>query len=242
MPLQEERTETSISLRLLKPKVELRDHMVLSLEVRAHGEGAWREAVADAPAALVTVSGLQPGTKYVFRSRGGMEDPDGKLVWGDYSAESVYPTLGNPPATAHAGGAPVAASPGLQSQRKGGKGAKGGGRGVKVAATALAAAGDQQQRPSKAAQEAEREVRCECLCWLHCAPLLHPACAALGPGSLTTTLCRLVHVIPANFKEGEDSLNRKGRPKCETIAWRFEHEQKRHPRPCGRRRRRSSAR
>ena len=140
--------------------------MVLSLEVRAHGEGAWREAVADAPAAVVTVFGLQPGIKYVFRSRGGMEDPDGKLMWGEYSAESVYPTLGNPPPTAQAGGVlGAAACAGPQSRRKGGKGAKGAGGAAKVAAPA--AAGDQHGRPSAAAREAEREVRCAHLCHFH---------------------------------------------------------------------------
>ena len=153
-PAQEERTETSISLRLLKPQAPLRQHMVLSLELRAHGDGAWREAVADAPAAVVTVSGLQPGTKYVFRSRGGMEDPDGRLVCGEYSAESVYPTLGNPPSTG-GGAAAAAAAPsgGQQGRRKGGKGPKA----AKAASTTGA---EPQRQTSAAAQEAEREVRC----------------------------------------------------------------------------------
>ena len=64
---------------------------------RADGTGGWSTTNSKQP--VIEVQGLDPGTKYAFRARGGFTNTsegssEEAITWGEYSVESSYVTSG----------------------------------------------------------------------------------------------------------------------------------------------------
>jgi hypothetical protein len=61
------------------------------VDVKRNSDTAW--AAHNYYTTLVTVKALRPGTKYQFKARAGIQDPEG-VRWGEESVESSYATSG----------------------------------------------------------------------------------------------------------------------------------------------------
>ncbi|KAK9805560.1 hypothetical protein WJX72_005121 [[Myrmecia] bisecta] len=127
-PVMLQRTEMSITLSLMRGGRDdvLPDGCEWELSLRAYAESTWTTLSSSRGGTRTTVSELRPGTKYIFRSRAGRK-VDGEMVWGDWSVESMYATMGRAAPTAAAvppAGATAVAGGGRKSRRAQDKPAK----------------------------------------------------------------------------------------------------------------------
>ncbi|EIE23223.1 hypothetical protein COCSUDRAFT_66228 [Coccomyxa subellipsoidea C-169] len=125
-PTMAERTETSVTLsmaRLAKATggSQLPKGCLWEMEMRLQSDSVWRSIHSSTSTGPVTANDLLPGTKYVFRARGGRKLPDGSMEWGKYSEESFYATMGRSQAPAGQAAGQAAESAGQPGQSKKGR-------------------------------------------------------------------------------------------------------------------------
>ena len=103
------RTDTSVTLNLYRGKNQstLPSDRRWELSLKKERERDYAVFTSVKGKTVVTVSDLDPGTRYCFKARVGRVGSDGDEVteWGPHSVESAYATTGKPPPPERGGGA-----------------------------------------------------------------------------------------------------------------------------------------
>ncbi|KAL0040043.1 hypothetical protein WJX79_003871 [Trebouxia sp. C0005] len=116
-PTMASRTDTSISLNLNRGNKD--EGGPCEVSWHALHDPVWvSKEGSNSSGGPFTCSGLQPGTKYFFQARSGQRFDARTIVWGDYSVESQYVTLGQAAAPAQVAAAAPAAAAVRKKERK----------------------------------------------------------------------------------------------------------------------------